>query len=41
MKHRLDFEQISDNFFDGTRIIGITTTLKNYQLCYHIEKNIQ
>ena len=41
MIHKLDIIQISDNFFDSTRIIGITTTLKNYQLCYHIEKNLQ
>ena len=41
MIHKLDIIQISDNFFDSTRIIGITTTLKNYQLCYYIEKNLQ
>jgi hypothetical protein len=41
MKHRLNIEQISDNFFEGTRILGIVTTLKNYQLCYHIEKSLQ
>jgi hypothetical protein len=41
MKHRLNIEQISDNFFEGTRILGIVTTLKNYQLCYHIEKSMQ
>jgi hypothetical protein len=41
MKHRLNIEQISDNFLEGTRILGIVTTLKNYQLCYHIEKSLQ
>lgn len=41
MKHRLNIELISDNFFEGTRILGIVTTLKNYQLCYHIEKSMQ
>jgi len=41
MKHRLNIEQISDNFFEGTKILGIVTTLKNYQLCYHIEKSLQ
>jgi hypothetical protein len=41
MKHRLDIEQISDNFFESTRILGISTSLKNYQLCYHIEKSLQ
>ncbi len=41
MKHKLDIEQISDNFFEKTKILGIATSLKNYQLCYHIEKSIQ
>jgi hypothetical protein len=41
MKHKLDIEQISDNFFEKTNILGIATSLKNYQLCYHIEKSIQ
>lgn len=41
MKHRLNLEQISDNFFENTRILGIVTTLKNYQLCYYIEKSMQ
>ncbi len=41
MKHKLDIEQISDNFFEKTRILGIATSLKNYQFCYHIEKSIQ
>lgn len=41
MKHRLNLEQISDNFFENTRILGVVTTLKNYQLCYYIEKSMQ
>ena len=41
MKLRLDNDQVSDHFFDHTRILGIASTLKNYLLCYHIEKKLQ
>jgi hypothetical protein len=41
MKLKLDDDQISDNFFDHTRILGIASTLKNYQLCFQIEKQLQ
>ena len=41
MKLRLDDDQMSDHFFDHTRILGIASTLKNYLLCYHIEKQLQ
>lgn len=41
MKLKLDDEQISDHFFDHTRILGIASTLKNYQLCFNIEKHLQ
>jgi hypothetical protein len=40
MKLKLDDDQMSDNFFEGTRILGIASTLKNYQLCFHIEKEL-
>lgn len=40
MKLKLNDDEMSDNFFEGTRILGIATTLKNYQLCFHIEKNL-
>ena len=41
MKLKLNDDEMSDNFFEGTRILGIASTLKNYQLCFHIEKNLQ
>lgn len=41
MKLKLDDDQMSDHFFDETRILGIASTLKNYQLCWHIERNLQ
>ena len=41
MRLKLDDDQMSDSFFDNTRILGIVSTLKNYQLCFHIEKLLQ
>ena len=41
MKLKLNDDQISDQFFDHTRILGIASTLKNYQLCFQIEKQLQ
>lgn len=41
MKLRLDDEQMSDHFFENTRILGISSTLKNYLFCWHIERLLQ
>jgi len=40
MKLRLDDDKMSDNFFEDTRILGIASTLKNYQFCWHIEQTM-
>lgn len=41
MKLKLDDERMSEDFFEGTRILGIACTLKNYHFCWHIEKTMQ
>lgn len=41
MKLRLDDDQMSDHFFEDTRILGIVCTLKNYQFCWNIERLLQ
>ncbi len=41
MKFKLDDDRMSDNFFEDTRILGISCSLKNYLFCWHIEKTIQ
>lgn len=41
MKLKLDEEQMSDDFFENTKILGIVCTQKNYQFCWHIEKALQ
>lgn len=39
MKLVLDIESINDNFFEQTRILGITAPIKNYQLCWQLNKS--
>ncbi len=41
MKLRLDDDQMSDSFFEDTRILGIVCSLKNYQFCWNIERLLQ
>lgn len=40
MKLRLDDDKMSDDFFEDTRILGIASTLKNYQFCWHVEQSM-
>jgi hypothetical protein len=36
MKLRLDIDEINDDFFEDTRLLGITATVKNYQFCMQL-----
>jgi len=36
MKLKLDFEDLADDFFSDTRLIGIVAPLKDYQFCWHL-----
>jgi hypothetical protein len=36
MKLRLDVDEINDDFFEDTRLLGITATVKNYQFCMQL-----
>jgi hypothetical protein len=40
MKFKLDDDLMSAGFFEDTRILGIVSTLKNYQFCWHIERKL-
>ncbi len=40
MKYRLDEDSSTDLFFEGTKILGIVSTLKNYLFCWHIQNNL-
>lgn len=36
MKLRLNVDELNDDFFEDTRLLGITTALKNYQFCWQL-----
>ena len=36
MKLKLDLEDLADEFFSDTRLIGIVAPLKDYQFCWHL-----
>jgi len=36
MKLRLNIEELNDDFFEDTRLLGITAPLKNYQFCWQL-----
>lgn len=38
MKLRLDVDELNDDFFEDTRLLGITATVKNYQFCMQLNK---
>ena len=38
MKLKLDFEELADDFFSDTRLIGIVAPLKDYQFCWHLNQ---
>lgn len=35
-KLRLNIEELNEDFFDDTRLLGITATVKNYQFCLQL-----
>jgi hypothetical protein len=34
MKLKLDIDEMAEEFFDGTRLIGLVSSIKDYQLCW-------
>lgn len=38
MKLKLDFEELADDFFSDTRLVGIVAALKDYQFCCHLNQ---
>jgi hypothetical protein len=36
----LDTKGLTEGFFDDTRLLGIMTTVKDYQFCWHINTSI-
>ena len=40
MKLRLDVDELNDDFFEDTRLLGITATVKNYQFCMQLNNHL-
>jgi hypothetical protein len=38
MKLKLDFEDLADEFFSDSRLIGIVAPIKDYQFCWHLNQ---
>jgi len=38
MKLKLDFDEMADDFFDNTRLMGIVAPVKNYQFCWQLNQ---
>lgn len=38
MKLKLDLDDLTDDFFDNTRLIGIVAPVKNYQFCWQLNQ---
>ncbi len=36
----LDTQQMTDNFFDDTRLLGIMAPMKDYQLCWYFNNSL-
>ncbi|BAV09663.1 hypothetical protein SAMN05421788_1011095 [Filimonas lacunae] len=36
MKLKLNIDELTDDFFTDTRLLGITATVKNYQFCWQL-----
>lgn len=40
MRLRLDVEELNDDFFEDTRLLGITAPVKNYQFCLQLNNQL-
>jgi len=38
MKLKLEFDDLADDFFDNTRLLGIVAPIRNYQFCWHLNQ---
>jgi hypothetical protein len=38
MKFKLDIEELADDFFEDTRLMGIVAPVKDYQLCWQLNQ---
>jgi hypothetical protein len=40
MRLKLDVEELNDDFFEDTRLLGITAPVKNYQFCLQLNNQL-
>ena len=40
LKLKLDQEQLVEDFFENTHLIGIASSARDYQLCWHINRQL-
>ncbi len=41
LKLELDTQEIIDNFFDDTKLLGIVTTVKDYRFCWNLNNMLE
>lgn len=41
MKLKLNIEDMTDEFFDGTRLLGLVAPLKDYQFCWQLNNRLR
>ncbi len=41
MKLKLEFDDLADDFFDNTRLMGIVAPIRNYQFCWYLNQLLQ
>ncbi len=41
IKFKVDNDALADEFFDGTRLLGIVGPLKDYQFCWQLNQGMQ
>jgi len=41
MKLKLNIEDMTDEFFDGTRLLGIVAPVKDYQFCWQLNNRLR
>jgi len=40
VKLKLDIDSLTDDFFEETRLLGITAPVKNYQFCWQLNRHL-
>ena len=41
MKLKLDIDELANEFFEGTHLLGIVAPVKDYQFCWHLNNRLR